>query len=107
MSLVPTTSSGGMGMSPRHTVQANRSQRRAEMAVYNHSLEVAVATEIDRIDSYSIADVITTATEEELRFLDYGMAMAGNSAARAELVARKLSLLSNINNARIARQFGR
>jgi hypothetical protein len=105
MSLVPMTGNGGM--SPRQAAQANRSQRRAEMAVYNHGLEVAVATEIDRIDSYAIADVITTATEEELRFLDYGMAMAGNSAAKAELVARKLNLLSNLNNARIARRFGR
>lgn len=105
MSLVPTTTSGGT--SPYRTAQANRLQRRAELTVFNRSVEAAVETEIDRIDSQVIADVITTATEEELRFLDYGLTMAGNSAAKAELVARKANLLSSINNSRIARRFGR
>ncbi|CAG4927299.1 unnamed protein product [Acidithrix sp. C25] len=64
-------------------------------------------TELDRQDSQAIADVMTTATEEELRFLDYGLALSGNSVAKTELVARKVNLMSNINNQRIARRFGR
>jgi len=104
-SLVPM--SGSSGLTPLQAAQANRAQRRAELAVYHHGLEMAVATELDRQDSQAIADVITTATEEELRFLDYGLAMANGSTAKVELVARKSNLLSNINNRRIARRFGR
>jgi hypothetical protein len=66
-----------------------------------------VASEISRQTCYALTDVITTATEEELRFLDYGMAMAGTSAAKLELVARKVNLLSSLNNGSITRQFGR
>jgi len=102
--LVPSSS---VGLRYRPTVQARRAQREAEVAVFRHGLQTAVATELDRLDSQAIADVITTATEEELRFLDYGLALANGSAAKAELVARKAHLLSQINNARIVRRFGR
>jgi hypothetical protein len=105
MSLIPMTSDGGL--SSRQSAQANKSQRWAEMAVFSHSLEVAVATEFERIDSHALAEVIRIATECELQMLDYGLVMAGNSAAKRELVARKVNLLSNINNARISNRFGR
>jgi hypothetical protein len=106
-SLIPLTSSNNSGLTPLQAVQGNRAYRRAAVQVFNHDLQVTVDTEIDRIDSQAIADVIRTATEEELLFLDYGLAMAGNSAAKTELVARKVELLSNINNRRITRRFGR
>jgi len=102
--VVPATSGG---LTARQAIQVNRAQREAELTVFNHGLQTAVAMEIDRLDSQAIADVITTATEEELCFLAYGLALAGGSAAKAELVARKVHLLSQINNARIARRFGR
>ena len=99
--------SGSSGLTSLQAVQANRSQRRAEVEVFRHGLAMAVATELDRQDSQAIGDVITTAAEEELRFLDFGMAMAAGSSAKAEMVARKANLMSNLNNQRIARRFGR
>jgi hypothetical protein len=95
------------GLTTSQAIQVGRVQRKAELTVLRHGLQAAVATEIDRLDSHAIADVITTATEEELRFLDYGLALADGSAAKAELVVRKVQLLSQINNSRIARRFGR
>jgi hypothetical protein len=77
------------------------------VAVYSHGLAVAVATEIDRQDSFAIGDVLTTALEEEIRLLDHGLALAGNSAAKLELVARKVNLASQLNDSRINRHFGR
>jgi len=103
--IVPAASSSAL--TPWRSAQVARTERRAELEVYRHSVAVAVAVEIDRIDSQGIADVITTATEEELNFLDYGMARANGSGAKAELVARKANMLSAINNTRIARRFGR
>jgi hypothetical protein len=91
----------------RQSGRAARAQRDANLVVFLHGLDAAAATEMDRQDSYAIADVLTTATEEELRFLDHGLALAGNSAAKVELVARKIEMLSSINNRRIARRFGR
>ena len=84
-----------------------RARRRADYCLFHHGLEVAVAAEMDRQDGYALADVLTTATDEELRFLDHGLALAGGSATKVELVARKLEMLSSINNRRIARRFGR
>ena len=45
--------------------------------------------------------------EEELRLLNEGLARAGNSKAALELVARKVNIISTINDRRIARRFGR
>ncbi|WP_201733685.1 hypothetical protein [Acidithrix sp. C25] len=103
--LIPASRSNGLAQ--LKTIKATRAQYRAEVTVFRHSLETAVMTELDRQDSQAIADVMTTATEEELRFLDYGLALSGNSVAKTELVARKVNLMSNINNQRIARRFGR
>lgn len=91
----------------RQSARAVRAQREADLVLFLHGLDAAVATEMDRQDSYAIADVLTTATNEELRFLDHGLALAGSSATKVELVARKLEMLSSINNRRIARRFGR
>ena len=44
--------------------------------------------------------------EEELDLLDWGMERANGSLAKTELVARKVTVLANINSARIARRFG-
>ncbi|MFZ1154802.1 MAG: hypothetical protein WAN93_07860 [Solirubrobacteraceae bacterium] len=53
-----------------------------------------------------MADASRAGLEEELDLLDYGMARAGQSAAKVELVARHVERLSAINNRRISRRFG-
>jgi hypothetical protein len=74
---------------------------------YANRASRSILTEVDRQDTIALGDVLTTATDEELRFLNHGLALAGSSAAKVELVARKVEMFSNINNRRIARRFGR
>jgi len=78
----------------------------AELEVYRHALESRVLAEIDRLDTQAIGDVSRAALDEEVNLLDYGLARAGQSAAKAALVARHVERLANINDRRISRRFG-
>lgn len=84
----------------------SRRVRRKQLAVLNHSLDAQALADIDRQDTQAIADASRTALDEELTLLREGLAQAGQSAAAIELVARKVELLANIDNRRIARRFG-
>ncbi|HSZ06853.1 MAG TPA: hypothetical protein VK778_16820 [Solirubrobacteraceae bacterium] len=89
--------------------QLNRT-RRAEvstaLAVVRHGFEAQALADMDRQDSQAAADALRTALDEEMALLRDGLAQAGQSAAAIELVARKVELLSSIDNRRIARRFG-
>jgi hypothetical protein len=62
--------------------------------------------EFDRQDSDAAASATQVALEVEMDVLDYGMGRAGQSAAKINLVARKVELLSSTNNRRLLRRFG-
>jgi hypothetical protein len=80
--------------------------RRTQLAVVSHGLEAQARAEMDRQDTQATADALRTALDEELALLRDGLAQAGQSAAAIELVARKVELLSSIDNRRIAGRFG-
>lgn len=105
-SLLPSTTHG-TDLSPYQTAQATRYQRKAEIAAFRHGLEAAVRAEFDRQDGQAAADAIQASLEEELDLLDYGLHRANGSAAKTELVARKVQQLASINDRRISRRFGR
>jgi hypothetical protein len=92
---------------PRMLARATRAQHGTELAVFRHALKARYVAECERIDTQALSDVVKTALEEELGLMDWGLERAGGSVAKAELVSRKLSMLSNINSDRIARRFGR
>jgi hypothetical protein len=94
-------------LTPLQSAQAARTVRRSELAAFRHGLGAAVQAECDRQDTQAVADACSTALDAELDLLDWGMHRAGNSAAKAELVARKVSRLAAINDSRITRRFGR
>lgn len=94
------------GRTPRSVVKATRATEKTEMAVYEHHLQARYLAECDRIDSQAIADVTKGALEEELAVLDWGLAEAAGSAAKAELVSRLVGQQSRIDAARIGRRFG-
>jgi hypothetical protein len=94
------------GRPSRELARAVDAQRHTELAIFQHGLEARYLAETDRIDSQAVSDVIRTALEEELSVLDWGLERANGSAAKAEMVARKVTMQSNINSARIARRFG-
>jgi hypothetical protein len=93
----------------RSNWQARRAadaQHRTELAIFEHNLGARYLAECDRIDSEALSDVAKAALEEEIAVLDWGMERTAGSAAKAELVARKVAMQSKINSARIARRFG-
>lgn len=107
MSLLPDViSRTDIDLNPRQMQAAARAQRSTELAVFRHSLDARLRSECDRIDSQAAADAMRAALDEELDLLDYGLSRANGSAAKAELVARKVEMLSSSNNSRINRRFG-
>ncbi|HET7060274.1 MAG TPA: hypothetical protein VFH99_03110 [Candidatus Saccharimonadales bacterium] len=94
------------GGPPLQVARAARAQEKTELAIYSHHLEMEYLRQCDTIDSAAIADVARTALEEEMRVLDEGLALAGDSLAKRELVSRMVSIQSKIDSARIVRRFG-
>lgn len=95
-----------MGSNARQIAKARRAQADAELEVFRYGLGAQMRADFDRHDSQSIADASKAALESELDLLDYGMARAGMSAAKVELVARHVERLATINDRRITRRFG-
>jgi hypothetical protein len=106
MSNLPVPSDAGGSLSPRQAARASRDLAKSHMRVFRHRLEAWAMAEEDRQDSEAVADASRTSLEQELRLLSEGLALAGQSAAAIELVARKVELQANIDNRRIAWRFG-
>lgn len=94
------------GLTDRQIVRAARALEKTTEAVYSHQLEMDYLRMCDQIDSATIAEVAKAALEEEMRVLDEGLALAGDSAAKRLLVSRMLEIQSRIDTARISRTFG-
>lgn len=107
MSFLPEPVNDSTGwLTSRQVTRAQRDQAKAELTVFGHFLRTRTEAEVDRLDSQAVADASRAGLEVELELLDYGMARAGQSAAKVELVARHVERLSAINNRRISRRFG-
>ena len=94
------------GRPSRQLAQATRAQEQTELEIFRHGLAARFHAECDRQDSQALSDVMTTALDEELGLLRYGLDKAAGSAAAAELVSRKVAQFSEINSRRIGRRFG-
>lgn len=92
--------------STRQLARAIAAQSRTELAIFEHNLEARFVAECERIDAQALSDVVRASLEEEFSILDWGMEEAAGSAAKAELVSRRIAMQSKINSARIARRFG-
>ncbi|MGH9089833.1 MAG: hypothetical protein ACRDZR_00390 [Acidimicrobiales bacterium] len=105
-SLIPSTNHGA-DLTPFQAAKSGRALRRAEVAVFEHGLRAAARAAMDGQDAQAAADAVQGSLEEELALLEYGLHRANGSAAKTELVARKVQLLSALNDRRITRHFGR
>lgn len=94
------------GLSPRQLALARRAQAKADLEVFRYSLGTRARAQIDQLDTEAVGDASQAALDEELNLLDYGLARAGGSAAKTELVARHVQRLAAINDRRITRRFG-
>ena len=106
MSFLPVPADDGSGLTPRQLARAKRAQAGAELELFRYGLMACTRAEMDRLDSQAIADASRAALEEEMDLLDYGLARAGTSAAKIELVARHVNRLATIDDRRITRRFG-
>ena len=98
----------GDGESPRRDLaRAVRIQSKTELAVFKQACRTRLEAETMRLETQALREVVKTAIEEELDLMDFGLSRAAGSPAKAEIVARKLTLFSNINSDRIVRRFGR
>lgn len=104
--MLPAPINNETGLTPLQAAKARRAQAGAGLAVFRYALQAQARAEMDRIDSQATADAVRAALEAELDLLDFGMARAGRSAARLELVSRKVDLQSATNNQRLRRHFG-
>ena len=87
-------------------IRAERAERRAEERAFQEVLKIRHRSMIDQLESQAVGDAIRIALDEELNLLGYGLLRANGSMAKAELVARKVEMLSLINDRRISRHFG-
>jgi hypothetical protein len=92
--------------SRRQQAAAQRSQASTELELYRYFLEARAVADRDRFDTQAVADATRCALGEEIGLLDFGLAQAGQSAAKLALVARHVERLANINDRRISRRFG-
>jgi hypothetical protein len=104
--LVPLNDGSAGWLTNRQLARARRAQLSTELTVFRHGLDARARAEMDAQDTQAVADASRIALDEELDLLDYGLSRAGQSAAKAELVARHVERLAVINNRRISRRFG-
>lgn len=90
----------------RALTRAVRETEQTELSIYRHHLDARYLAECDRIDSQALGDAVHCALEVEMSVLEAGLARAGNSPAKKELVARLVALQSELDSRRIARHFG-
>lgn len=93
-------------LDPLRTARAAALERRADGEVLRYALRAWVVTQKDQIDSQTLRDAVEAAFDEEIDFYDHGMARANGSMTKQELLARKLEILSQLDNRRISRRFG-
>lgn len=106
MSLLPAPLDDDTGLTGRQLKQARHAQASSSLEVFRYGLGARARAEIDRIDSQAVADATRAAMDAELDLVDYGMSRAGQSAVKAEIVARHVHRLGHVNDRRLIRRFG-
>jgi hypothetical protein len=84
-----------------------RTQRAAELEVFRYGVSAGVTVFKQQIDSRMAAQAAWSALSEEVRFLNDGLSLVGDSRVGQELLARKLNVLATANDWRISRDYGR
>jgi hypothetical protein len=106
LSLLPAQLNDDTGFSPRQMAKVRRAQENTEIRLFGHTLEAHTIAEIDRLASQAVSDASRAALEAEIDLMEYGLARAGGSVAKTELVARHVERMAAINDRRITRRFG-
>jgi hypothetical protein len=94
-----------VSVTTRTQEKAARAHERNELEIFRYALRSHYRAEVDRLDAEATADALQGSLDTEFRLLDYGLARAGGSNIKTELVLRKVEMLSSINERRIRRDF--
>lgn len=95
----------GWGLEPVRSRRDVVRVRRSDSSLLGYSLAAFERSQKDQIDSQTTRDALECAFDEEVSLFDHGMAKAGGSVTKQQLLADKLEMLAKINNRRIGRRF--
>lgn len=106
MSLLPARRDDLDGPNSRQLARARNAQEATELELFRYHLQARARAEMDQIDAEALGDALEFALDKEFELFDKGMAKAGTSATKLELLQTKLQMESSINNRRANRRFG-
>lgn len=94
------------GLTAEQLALAQSQEANTVLEVHRQFLWSRALAETERLDALAAFDARHTCLESELTLLRDGLAMAGQSVAGVELVARSVELLARVNERRFLRRFG-
>lgn len=106
MSMYPVPFNDPPGPSARNVAKAQRAQENTNMEVHLYSLGAGARSLMTQYDLQAAHDASRVGLDCELDLLDHGLSRIGGSAAGADLVARSVNRLANIDDRIINRRFG-
>jgi hypothetical protein len=95
-----------LGLTGEQLALAQSHEANTVLEVHRQLLWSRALAESERFDALAAADAQRTCLETELALLRDGLALAGQSVAGVELVARSVELLARVNERRFLRRFG-
>jgi len=96
----------GTGLTTEQLAVAQSNEANMVLEVHRHLLWSRALAEMERFDAQAAADARRASLEEEIKLLRDGLALAGQSVAAVELVARSVETLARIDERRFLRRFG-
>jgi hypothetical protein len=80
---------------------------KTDEAVFTHFLAAEYSRQCEAIDNAVLAEVVKDSLSREFDVYTWAMERVANSAVLSQLLADKLTLLSQTNSSRISNRFGR
>jgi hypothetical protein len=106
VSLFPVPFNDPLGPSSRNAAKAQRAQENTYLEVHRYSLGAGARSLMTQYELQAAHDASRVGLDCELDLLDHGLSRTGGSAAKANLVARSVNRLANIDGRIINRRFG-
>lgn len=106
MSLFPVPFNDPPGPSSRNVAKAQRAQENTDLEVHRYSLGAGARSLMTQYDLQAVHDASRVGLDCELDLLKHGLSRIDGSAAGADLIARTINRLANIDERIITRRFG-
>jgi hypothetical protein len=90
---------------PIGSIRSARSLRRAQVEVYEHSVQAAKGLAMEETDAFASGEATRFSLEEEIDLYEYGKRRAGSDPVIQALAMNKLSDFVNRNDRRLKRRY--